>query len=1507
MRHAITALFALTALLGSLAAAPGPGAPTPATPRTVAAGGQTITLVSATFDPLTGGAPVPDEIGTVEPADLEADVARAWLFQLHADADPATFLTAADAAGIVVADYLPTRTYSALVTPVQADVLATATSTVRWYGLLQPGWKLRTGGTGPLSQAGTQRLRVVGYRHDPRTATLDDALASLPGVEVVATGSTITTVEATAGAVPDIVRLAQVQWVELEPTYVLHNAAARWVNDTGRRQVYEATAPGRLTGAGLVTAASDTGLNYIDTLGPAQRSFSECDAAGCKRADLELATPGDSVEAIENIKDNRAEDGLAPHRKMLAYFDLGVAGAAPFDASGHGTHVAGSVTGDTDRQGTWDRHDGMAPAARHVHQNVATTSGSLGGLPSDHYDLLKLAYRPEDPGSVVEGGDAEQRLADRAAYEPGRHARTHNYSIGSLIPLVDAFSDTFRLDQFVWDHEDWVDVVSAGNSGPRPGTVSAPNLAKNDFTSAASANGDQPMVSPHSLAVFSSHGPTADGRYGVDLATPGQIVVSTKGGSEDDAHYLQGTSMSAPILTGLATLTRQYFCDGYGPADGRGVADGTVDARVADTGECVHNPSAALVRAALANGAQRMRGWYTGDDGTTRALDGQYPSAGQGFGLVNLANSLQFEDDDRHAAFFDVWRDDEEAFPVGLGQSWSTTVTVAEGQPLDVTLSWTDAPTPIEVGTPVLVNDLHLVVEGPDGTRVGNAFDTRLDPGAEEAETPAGAIVLDTVNNTEKVRIPAPVAGEYTITVEAPAVFVGPQGFGVAVGGDLTGTPDAPALGAGTFADSPGTPEIGGVAVDRRSGDTSVLTFRTSELTTAEVEIAGTTYVSEIDAGEDGFVGLDTGPVETSPDTGGVPWTTRDHKVWLTGLEAGTAVDATITAVDLAGNEVTTTTTFTTPTAAFQAAAPDIGQLAEAQDLPTNAFLGTPGWKTGTQLYAGPIAGLLGTPVLEDALLGAFMFRIPEQVDPAAVRGAYVELISGHMLTSFYLDRTGEGEVPPEPAFIVDLLSEDVEAGWGTQGYQEIRNAEALTTTVPVTGFFVGGGRSYRFAVGCDGLDALRSSLETVTDGERRLPFRILNTIQEEDITSLPGFEFGFNRRSRGPDLRPRLVLLVDDGSGGLRHVDATSATAPAIDDVRVQPVREHEDGSVDVAVTWRTDVASDSTVLVRRSDGTVDEIANPAPARLHLVEVRGVDPDGDESFAVVSASRGGQTLDDNAGTGYGFFPQLGVEAEPTRFVDHELYDFNDGLQGWTPSQEGEGATPLPDDTSDWEHDPNGGPEGDGAPAVMPYLSESKAILTAPAPVTFEAGGIAQVQFDGYIDTEDTFDPLLVEHSVDGGESWVRAAAFFTRSPEWKSYLVDLEDAAGQDTLVRFVLDSDANLDSTTGDGEGVAIDNVLLRSGVDLTEAEEGDPVFFGADPAPPADGPGFSLPTDFGSAPDDAEVAAGTARCVQAAAVEAPPAPEPPMPATGGGAALAGLVLAGAGGVLLRRRGQG
>ena len=82
--------------------------------------------------------------------------------------------------------------------------------------------------------------------------------------------------------------------------------------------------------------------------------------------------------------------------------------------------------------------------------------------------------------------------------------------------------------------------------------------------------------------------------------------------------------MATPAAAGAALLVRQYFLDGFYPG---GESD--------PTGARGFEPSAALVRATLVNGAEPMRGF------TERGLPLEPPpSIRQGFGRVNAGRSL---------------------------------------------------------------------------------------------------------------------------------------------------------------------------------------------------------------------------------------------------------------------------------------------------------------------------------------------------------------------------------------------------------------------------------------------------------------------------------------------------------------------------------------------------------------------------------------------------------------------------------------------------------------------------------------------------------------------------------------------------------------------------------------------------------------------------------------------------------------------------------------------------
>jgi hypothetical protein len=1255
----------------------------------------TIRLATGAFDPLRG---VPSVA-----ADLRAARPRHWMVQAHYPATKAT-RDAVVAAGARIVAQLPDVTWIVTASPAVASQIRHQPG-IRWVGPYQPAYKLSP----LLTDVGRNpaRLRVWPHR-DVDGATLARQLAPLnaSGVSIVEVGHQLVTVDAPNTALHALARVENVAWIEHLPTYQLHNANALWTTDTGERDVLGAAAPGRLDGAGQTAAVADTGVNYVpDPNGRAQRAFSDCDAAGrCKLADYVQGQIGNAPSQLETVTKTGAH-----HRKMAGYFNLTADPIARSqEASWHGTHTAGSVAADypddNGKYGTRNREaDGMAPAARLIFQDVES-GGGLGGLPGDPYDLFNQVYD----------------LNKNGKYDPLEDARTHNNSYGAIYPEFDD-GGAARTDDFIVEHPDMTIVFSAANSGPNAATLAGgPQESKNVITSCASANGNQPLASPDTVAVFSSHGPTIDGRVKPDVCTPGQIVVSPKGGTVDDDQYLQGTSMSGPVLVGLATLVRQYYWDGFGAVNGNGFASGMRDFSRR------YDPSAALTKATIINSAQRMRGRYTGDDG--RQLDGQWPSSGQGWGKVQLDSALYFPGDDR--ALFTVDRPSDAARGLETGTSVTETLDVAPGQPLDISLVWSDPSSALPAGTPVLVNNLDLTVTAPDGTVFrGNNFTTQSatlgQPGdntADVNESRPGPGAGDTKNNVEGVRIANPAAGQWKITVAGTNVLSGPQGYALVASGRIaTDTPrivtDAPKyqpgkqatgfllgthlngdiagferlapgvyrirqtaagaavslIGGGAVINVPvdsAAPLARDVNVESVAADLARITWTTDEKSTGEVVVrasdgTATTYPDVYNVS--GFKGLSTPQVETTGVYLNRKVLSFKHTVNATGLAAGTAYTFAIKATDEAGNTGDAATgSFTSTDAIFSPNATDQAALVSGEgtaglpttDLPVADPVGLPvqtgqPWGLSTQFYTGKLGTTAsGTPVVAAGApvesMPAFMFRMPATLDPNRITAAAVELFSAHDIVDPYNDR---------PEFSMDLVNSSVEAAWGPgQTYTAVRNAPADVHMASDPTLRRGANVPYVFHVPCNDIDAFRKNLAADAGG-RRAAFRLRGITNEPE--SLFSFETGYGRRSRGPQLRPRLILFLD----GNDPMPCTATAAPKISDVLV----DHNDDTSAV-VSWRTDVPADSTVYVRKA-GTTDWTPVSAPVRVtqHFVRVGNLDKGAQYEFVVRSATCNGLvTVDDNHGSAYALFRPQAISG-----VFAQDGGGNTAVIGWSTTQPG--------------------------------------------------------------------------------------------------------------------------------------------------------------------------------------------------------------------------------------------
>jgi subtilisin family serine protease len=478
------------------------------------------------------------------------------------------------------------------------------------------------------------------------------------------------------------------------------------------------------------------------------------------RADLGLFGRGQVIAVADTGLDNGSLTNVSPDfrgRLKRAYALNRAATGDWSDLNGHGTHVCGSAVGAGVLSGadpTYHQYDGsyagIAPEAGLVIQSIGSTSGNLS-LPPDLGQLFLPPYQNDN-------------------------AKIHTNSWGSLTAgtVGQYLLAAWQIDDVCWQTRDLVVLFAAGNGGADAngdGVVDANGLsphatAKNAISIGASESrrdqgqtwgmfpvfpsdplhGDHMADNPSGVAAFSSRGPTADGRIKPDLVAPGTWIVAARshapgagtlwGPWGTDYTLSGGTSMATPLAAGAAALLREGLQERYGIA----------------------NPSSALVKAALINGADDLApGQYGTKD--TREIPPR-PNPVEGWGRINLRQSL-FPGGSRTVLPIDS------AAGLSTEERRKYPLTVVAGQgPLRVTLVWTDPPSSLLAG-PQLVNDLDLKVLAPDGRWLfGNGGSDR-------------------VNNVEEVEIAAPAPGVYTVIVDGYNVPQGPQPFALVASGPI--------------------------------------------------------------------------------------------------------------------------------------------------------------------------------------------------------------------------------------------------------------------------------------------------------------------------------------------------------------------------------------------------------------------------------------------------------------------------------------------------------------------------------------------------------------------------------------------------------------------------------------------------------------------------------------------------------------------------------------------------
>lgn len=412
------------------------------------------------------------------------------------------------------------------------------------------------------------------------------------------------------------------------------------------------------------------------------------------------------------------------------------------DPMGHGTHVAGSVMG------------------------TGVASGGL--LKGGAYEARMVAEGMWSP--MMKNLSVPSKLGDLFAKAFADGARIHTNSWGGARTFGVYDNYAVQVDEWLYANPEMLVLFAAGNSGAdkdKDGRIDAnsmasPGTAKNVLTVGASENvvttgGIQVPISKlraakdewpadpiysdyvsnnqNGLAMFSSRGPTQDGRIKPDIVAPGTNILSVKSQMKDatdlwgaynkDYVWSGGTSMATPLTAGAAAIARQVLVEKIG----------------------IQNPSGALLKATMLHTAVDM---YPGQFGEVGAARGQEiltrrPNSDEGYGRVDVGNIVHLNS---QTQFIDN-RD-------GVAQGGEVTYefTLAQTGSLYANLVWTDAP-----GSPnaaqALVNDLDLVLTMPNGQTLS---------------------MNDHVNNLEMIEKSGLLAGTYKLSVKGYKVPQGKNG-----------------------------------------------------------------------------------------------------------------------------------------------------------------------------------------------------------------------------------------------------------------------------------------------------------------------------------------------------------------------------------------------------------------------------------------------------------------------------------------------------------------------------------------------------------------------------------------------------------------------------------------------------------------------------------------------------------------------------------------------------------
>jgi len=273
------------------------------------------------------------------------------------------------------------------------------------------------------------------------------------------------------------------------------------------------------------------------------------DGAGSVVSIIDTGIDGLHVGLDDLDDDNRTDDP-----KIIAFYDVvnnptltNGSEVFPYDDQGHGSHCAGTTAGTG--APTYE-HTGVAPQAQLVGVKVLDAGGSgsfAGVMMGMEWTVEKRHEFNIRAASMSLGGFGAIELTSS---EDESVARMANEMVRAGVALF----------------------IAAGNSAG-PATIGTPGSAEDVITVGALDKGEQPGI-----AVYSSEGPTEEGRIKPNIAFVGSSVMSVESNTGTGYTGMSGTSMATPGAAGVAALMYQANPE-LSPFDVRNIMQETSDYR----------------------------------------------------------------------------------------------------------------------------------------------------------------------------------------------------------------------------------------------------------------------------------------------------------------------------------------------------------------------------------------------------------------------------------------------------------------------------------------------------------------------------------------------------------------------------------------------------------------------------------------------------------------------------------------------------------------------------------------------------------------------------------------------------------------------------------------------------------------------------------------------------------------------------------------------------------------